>query len=141
MFDALKRKAGLLVMSAVVTVSAHAAEVTVSDQYVRGLLPGKHITAAFMTLSNSSEASVNLVSASLKGAKKVEIHTHSHEGGVMRMRQIEKIEVPAKGQVKLAPGGLHLMIFGVDKLADKAEMELCFSNDKCQAVVLPVKSL
>lgn len=141
MFNISTPRAWFLALSVMFSVSAGAAEVTVSEQYVRGLLPGKHITAAFMTLSNTSGVSVDLISASLKGAKKVEIHTHSHEGGVMRMRQIEKIEVPAKGQVSLAPGGLHLMIFGVDKLVDQAEMELCFSNGKCQTTVLPVKSL
>ena len=34
----------------------------------------------------------------------------SHEGGMMRMREVARVDVPAHGRVELVPGGLHAMI-------------------------------
>jgi hypothetical protein len=39
----------------------------------------------------------------------VEIHAMSMDGDVMRMRQIDGIDLPAGGMVELKPGGFHLM--------------------------------
>jgi copper(I)-binding protein len=44
-------------------------------------------------------------------AKKAELHTHVHEGEMMRMKQIDSIEVPAGGQVEFKPGSNHVMLF------------------------------
>lgn len=115
------------------------AEVSAGDGFVRALLPGKHMTAAFITLNNSDKEMTSLLSVTLEGADKVELHNHTHENGVMRMRQVEKIDIAGQGSVTLAPGGLHMMIFGVDKLAEQAKLELCFSNKQCLKLVLPVK--
>jgi copper(I)-binding protein len=45
----------------------------------------------------------------------VELHRSAIEDGVMRMRQVEAIEVPASGQMRLEPGGYHLMLIGVKR--------------------------
>jgi len=39
-----------------------------------------------------------------------ELHTHLHEGGVMKMRPVASIDVKAKGEALLQPGGLHVML-------------------------------
>ena len=39
-------------------------------------------------------------------AKAVELHTHTNDGGVMRMRKIDSITVPAGGMTMLKPGGV-----------------------------------
>ena len=44
-------------------------------------------------------------------AKKAELHTHVNEGEMMRMKQIDSIEVPAGGQVEFKPGSNHVMLF------------------------------
>jgi hypothetical protein len=51
------------------------------------------------------------------------------EGGIMRMRPVQRIELPARKTVKLAPGGLHLMLIGVSrplKAGDKLPLVLTF---------------
>ena len=48
-------------------------------------------------------------------AKAAEIHTMSMENGVMKMRQLEDLPLPAKQPVKLGPGGDHLMLFNLKK--------------------------
>lgn len=66
--------------------------------------------AGFVTIRNTSGEPDRLVSASSPVAATVELHTHIEENGVMRMRPVEGIEIPAHGEVILAPGGLHIML-------------------------------
>jgi len=40
----------------------------------------------------------------------VELHTMKMEEGVMKMRAVPRIELPAGQAVKLAPGGYHVML-------------------------------
>ncbi len=68
--------------------------------------------AAWLTIRNSGPAD-RLIGAESPAAARVELHTHIHEGGVMRMREVESIAVPAGGEAVLEPGGDHLMLFGL----------------------------
>ncbi|MBR0645526.1 copper chaperone PCu(A)C [Plastoroseomonas hellenica] len=67
----------------------------------------------FLTIRNTGAAPDRLLSASSPIARRVELHTMSMDGGVMRMRPVETIPVPAGGTVQLAPGGLHIMMIGL----------------------------
>jgi hypothetical protein len=52
-------------------------------------------------------------------------------GGMMTMRQVPSIEVPADGSVELKPGGLHIMLLDVKKtlaVGDTIEVTLTFEN-------------
>jgi copper(I)-binding protein len=42
----------------------------------------------------------------------VELHTQAVEGGVMRMRQVEAIDVTGDTTTQPRPGGLHIMLIG-----------------------------
>jgi copper(I)-binding protein len=66
--------------------------------------------AGYLTIRNTGSTADRLVSARAGIARAVELHTHLHEGGVMRMRPVPAIEVPAGETVTLGPGGLHLML-------------------------------
>lgn len=75
---------------------------------------GAAVGAAYMRLVNTGRAPVRLVGATTPAAQRVEIHTMSMDGGVMRMRpMVGGLVVPAGGQVRLAPGGLHLMLINL----------------------------
>jgi periplasmic copper chaperone A len=71
--------------------------------------------AAYLRIVNGGKTADRLLSVSTPAAGKTELHTHVHEAGVMRMRQVEAIDVPAGGSVELKPGGLHVMLFGLEK--------------------------
>lgn len=79
------------------------AKVEAVDGYVRLLPPGSPNTAAFMVLKNDADQPVKLVAAASAAAGRAELHTHLHENGVMKMRQVENIEIPAKGEAVLKP--------------------------------------
>lgn len=97
---------------AALAAPAHAAEsersVKVANAWVRAPAPGQKTAAAYVELTSASGAA--LVAAGSPAAGAVELHSGSVEGGVMRMRAVPRIELPAGKTVKLAPGGLHLML-------------------------------
>ena len=77
------------------------AKVEAVDGYVRLLPPGSPNTAAFLVLKNDADKPVKLVAAASPEVGRAELHTHLHENGGMRMRQVESIAIPAKGVVAL----------------------------------------
>jgi len=120
-------------------VFAHAGlAMEVDEAQVRMPIPGKAMTAAFMTIRNTTDSDDKLVSASARWADNIELHTHKHENGMMKMREVESISLPAHGTTVLQPGGLHLMIFGLANPLPATEggqlpLELCFSKSGCHA--------
>lgn len=82
--------------------------VAVTDPWVRATAPGQKVAGAYMELRSSGGGV--LVSASSPAAGVVELHTMAMEGEVMKMRAVPRIELPAGQAVKLAPGGLHVML-------------------------------
>ncbi|PRM90957.1 transporter, partial [Arcobacter cryaerophilus gv. occultus] len=72
-----------------------------------------------------------------------ELHTHLHENGVMRMRQVESIAIPAKGEVALKPGSFHVMLFEVRELSQGTPFPLTLTTDDGQTLEwsLPVKPI
>lgn len=134
---------GLLV-AAMATSSMTMAEVTVKDAYARAVPPGQMNSASFMMLKNDDEKSVSLVSGSSSVAKVVELHNHINENGVMKMRQVEKIDIPANGMAHLQPGGLHVMLIGLKKdlmEGDNIDLNLEFSDGSSQELTIPVKKV
>lgn len=119
------------------------AKVSVEEGYVRLLPPGTPNTAAFMTLSNDAEKPVRLVAAASSVAARVELHTHLNDNGIMRMRQVAHIEVPAGGRVQLQPGGLHVMLFDVKPLtaAARVPLTLTFDDGQSLSLSLPVREV
>jgi copper(I)-binding protein len=105
------------------------AQVSVMDAWVRGTVPGQKATGAFMQITSGSDTS--LVAVSSPVAKVVEIHTMSQEGGVMKMRAVPAIPVPAGKPVELSPGGYHVMLMDLGqplKEGDKVPLTLTFAD-------------
>ena len=71
--------------------------------------------AAYVTIRNDGKAMDRLVAASSPIAKKVELHTHTMDNGVMRMREIEAVEVHPGAPAVLQPGGNHIMLIGLNR--------------------------
>ena len=72
------------------------------------------VGAGYTIIVNNGTTADQLASATTPAADKVEIHTMTMDGGVMKMRPLpEGIAIPAGGTAKLAPGGNHLMLIGL----------------------------
>lgn len=85
-------------------------DVVVHEPYVRLAPPNAQATGAFMVLKNTGSKDAKLVKAANPASRLTELHTHINDQGVMRMRQVPAIDLPAKGEAVLQPGGLHVML-------------------------------
>lgn len=117
---------------------------SVSDLYVRAVPPGQPNSAAFMTIRNDGATNHAVVGAESPASKIVELHTHVEDGGVMKMRRIEKIEVPAQGETLLKPGGLHVMLIDLNeglKEGTSIPLTLVFEDGSKKEIQAPVRKL
>ena len=126
---------------ALLSLQVAAAGLEIKDGYVREMPPGQTVSAAFMTLHNSTEAPIVLVAASSDAADQAEIHGHRHSAEGMRMEKMERLEVPAGGDQALQPGGYHLMLIGLKRPlneGDKVGITLRDETGKAYSATLPV---
>lgn len=95
-------------------VDAFAAEaLSVSNAWVRPTAPGQKTASVYMQLESATAAA--LVAVETPAAAKAELHRMSMDGGVMRMRPLRRLDLPAKTPVMLAPGALHVMLSDVKR--------------------------
>ncbi len=118
--------------------------ISVKDAYIRAMPPGQKVTAMFMTLDNHSATQHALLAAKGTVSEAIELHEHKHENGMMTMRQVEKIEIPANGNAALEPGGYHVMLIGLKKNlkpGDKVAIQLLFEDNSTQNIEPEVKMI
>lgn len=72
-------------------------------------------SAAYMVIRNSSNHADRLVKASSDVAHSTELHISEIVDGVMSMHPVDSVEVPANGEAELKPGGLHVMLIGLNR--------------------------
>ncbi|HEY5718157.1 MAG TPA: copper chaperone PCu(A)C [Motiliproteus sp.] len=130
-------------LGAIATLSSlpSLAEVEVQHAYVRATPPSVSNSAGFMVLYNHAAQPLTLTGAHTPRAKASELHSHVNDNGVMRMRQVEGIELPPHGRVVLQPGGYHLMLLDLTQPLQEGEtvaVELTFSDGSHQQVIMPV---
>ena len=115
--------------------------ISVEQAYIRSSIPGTTITSSYMIIENKGEKTVTLLGANSKVSPRIEIHQHTMSGGMMRMRQVESIDIKAKQRIVLQPSGLHLMLFDVKKplkAKQKVELTLNFLNESSVIIQVPV---
>lgn len=86
-------------------------------------------SAAYMVLRNRGATADRLIGASSPAARVVELHRSSLEDGIMRMEHVDAIELPPRSEVRLEPGGYHLMLIGIREsleVGDTVEITLHF---------------
>lgn len=78
-------------------------------------MPGSANGAVYVTITNVGKEADALVSVSSDAAQTVELHEVKNEGGVMKMRPVQKIDLPAGGKIEMKPGGYHVMLLGLKR--------------------------
>jgi copper(I)-binding protein len=94
--------------------------VRASDAWIR-VLPGGLPAGGYVILHNDGDQPVTLVGARSSAYASVMLHQSSTHTGMGRMRMIERLDVPAHGQVALAPGGYHLMLMDAAKVVQPGQ--------------------
>ena len=119
---------------------AHA-QVTVEAPWARASAPRQEVGAAYLKLRSAMDD--RLVSVSTPVATAGQTHEMTMEGGVMRMRELPGIALPAGRTVSLEPGGLHLMLMGLRaplRVGDTFPLHLTFEHAAPMDVTVTVRS-
>lgn len=131
-------------LSALTLVSAFLnADVTVQDAWARASTGPN--SAMFGLFTNTSDKDDQLIAVAVKDAKfcgHTELHNHVEENGVMKMRPVENIVIPANGTAELKPGSLHVMFMEIASPMnenDVVPVTLTFASGQTLDLDVPVK--
>lgn len=108
----LHRFGGLLA-ALLFSANVFAGDIQVENAWTRATAPGQDMAGADLTITSKQAAT--LVGVSSPVCKTVELHSMSmsHDNGMMKMREVESIALPAGKPVNLREGGYHLMLNGL----------------------------
>jgi hypothetical protein len=122
-----------------------AGDLVITQAWARATPGGAKTGGGYLTIENKGNSPDKLVGASTEAAGKVEVHQMAMDKGVMKMRPVEGGLTIAPGKtVKLAPGGLHLMMTGLKsplKKGDQLPVTLQFEKAGKVQVTLDVQGV
>lgn len=97
-----------LLLVATVATTPVWAQVKIDNGWARATVQGQKATGAFMKITAAQ--TTQLVAVSSPAAGVAEIHEMKMDNGVMKMRAMPALDLPANQAVELKPGGYHLML-------------------------------
>lgn len=77
--------------------------------------------AIFFDIHNHLEDNDRLIGVSSDVSDVIEMHTHSHEDGIMKMREVENYFIPAKSALTFEPMGHHIMLIGLKSQLEEGQ--------------------
>ncbi|HEY4213084.1 MAG TPA: copper chaperone PCu(A)C [Steroidobacteraceae bacterium] len=97
--------------------AAQTPALTVNSAWIR-VTPGSDVASVYLTLVNPGKKPITIVSVESPVAGHAMVHETRIEGGIARMRPVDRITVAPGKTVVFQPEGLHIMLHGVtQKLA------------------------
>jgi len=123
------------------TASAQESGITVDASWARASIGTNRPTAAYLTIRNQGSETDFLLAIETAVAGSAEVHEMTMENGVARMGAAGAVEIPANAEVKLEPGGLHIMLMGLTQaltVGETFEINLTFREAGSIAVDVPI---
>jgi periplasmic copper chaperone A len=131
--------------------SAKINAIQINHPYAIATVQGQTVGGVFFNfIENKSNTPDRLIAASVSKAvaERTELHTMNTENDVMRMRQVNAIELPAKKTVPMTRGllkdGYHVMLMGLKaplKVGDKLPLKLTFEKAGDVEVIVNIETL
>ncbi len=115
--------------------------VAIMNAWIREAHPDAPVNAGYMTLINVGSEDVTLVKVESPAFEKVEPHEMAMSDGLMKMRHLDAVVVPAGGQARFEPGGRHLMLIGPERHlreGQTVDLTLTFKSGKKQTISVKV---
>ena len=116
------------------------AKLVVRDAWIQEMPPSTRFTAAHLVIENLSGKETALIGATAGIAGAVELHRAETDNGMMRMRKLDRIELPI-GKTDLT-GELHLMLIDLKaplREGDQVALTLEFQAGFNKTVMVSVK--
>lgn len=101
------------------------------------------ISALYLALQNSTGAPVQLTGIETGVARVVELHQTANQNGLMQMRPVESVEIPAGSELVFEPGGFHIMLIDINRAlepGDEVAVTLSFNTgERLELPAVPVR--
>ena len=128
----------LLAIGITTSVSGLAEDLIVVEGWARETPPGKSMTAAYGRLQNSGDEALVVTGVSAEVASHSSLHETRIERDRSTMRPVSNLTIAPGEEIKLAPGGMHVMLMKLDApLVEGESIDICFklenNEDMCSA--------
>jgi hypothetical protein len=115
--------------------------VAITNAWVRETDSKAKVNAGYMTLVNVGSEQVILVKVESNSCEIIEVHEMAAVDGLMEMREVTDMIIPANSQIQFQPGGMHLMLKKPIRhltTGQKVDMTLTFKSGRKQLVSVNV---
>ena len=107
---------GLPMLAVKCLESAHGSDtITINHPFAYPSIGAFNVGIVFFEIENETDKDDAIIGAESTVSDRVELHTHVHDKGLMRMRKVDEIALPADRKVTLQRGGLHIMLFDLKR--------------------------
>lgn len=118
-----------------------AGELQIAHPWSMELPPNAPTVAAYFVIHNSGKTADRLLGVDSPVAGKAELHEHRMQDGLMKMQQVQAVDIPAGGEATFAPMGYHVMLLELkdkSKLVDGQRFPLTLHFEKSGDVTVDV---
>jgi protein SCO1/2 len=91
---------------------ASSGSISVVGAWSRSTAPGASVGVVYFEVINTGPTDT-LLTIECPAAERVEMHATARADGIMKMRQVASVDIPARGRLSFEPGGLHAMLIGI----------------------------
>lgn len=102
--------------------AAVTSKIFIEESYVRLPPPVAKNSAGFMIIKNTDSIEHQIKEVQSNISEVTELHTHIAENGMMKMRKVDSLTIPANGQIELKPGSHHVMFIGLIKPLEEGQI-------------------
>ena len=135
-------KISILIVLLLTSLSSAADSLKIGSAWIKNLPAVVPMRAGYMTIENNSAQTVTIVEVESEVFTRVEIHETTRKNGMMSMQPLPSLIVSAGAMVKLAPGGIHLMMMQpliILKPGDLVNVILRFESGNTQTLQMTVR--
>lgn len=132
----------LVCVSLALGTLAQGNKVEIKEAWARATPGGAQTAAAYVTLQ--SPTGDRLTGASTPAAQAAELHSMTMDNGVMKMRQVDGIDLPAGQVVTLKPNGYHIMLMKLSRPLKEGQtfpLTLAFAKAGSENVTVTVQKV
>lgn len=129
----------------ILNVNANQAQqpLEINNGWVRQTFGNARISSAYMEISNHNNFPIEITDITTDIAALSEIHDMTHQDGIMRMRKLDKLIIPANDNIILSPEGKHIMLINLNKkllVGEKITMKIFIKDHSPLEIELIIKS-
>ena len=134
--------ASILAIAAAVRADAEGVEVL--EPFARASIGEATSGVVYLRLVNHAATPDRLTGATTAAAARADLHATEEQGGVVKMRRLESLDIAASGEFAFEPGGAHIMLTGLTAPLREGEhfmLTLQFETAGEVAIEVPVRSI